>query len=299
MPGMAVVVPSPQPSHWPALPAGLLRLARATERERPPLLVDRTVPPCLRRGLPFQETALPRFTPPLPREYISICDDCPDRASGRCPGWAGGARLRAGQARRLRALNAVPDFAPDHAEGIALRLGLRQAFRLVVPASHLPQAQATLRHSGHAVLASPRLVQDADGNLYPPRPGDAAGDHVILYVGAVRATLVAVAGAEARILARGRGAPDPADHWLLGRAFGYPECCIQAFVEDLLQRGREAQSQADHARLVERARARTVHPDPLLTRSGDRDAALISHVPCRFDCPASVELARRIAAARR
>ncbi len=82
---------------------------------------------------------------------------------------------------------------------------------------------------------------------------------------------------------------------VIGRCLGYPPCCVESFAERARVKVERSRFSTDwlavQAAWVRRPRARL---DTL--RFGER-LHLISFEPCRFDCPAALEVADAIAAA--
>ena len=115
-------------------------------------------------------------------------------------------------------------------------------------------------------------------------------------------------------------------HRRLGFAYGYPACCVDAFcdahVETVLRRhvwrsalghdtntavvsddGHEPEDPVDwgdNGLAIARAAARTDHFDPRLAAIpgalGASAASTLRHLPCRFDCTASRDLAEALLA---
>ncbi len=80
-------------------------------------------------------------------------------------------------------------------------------------------------------------------------------------------------------------AASPEDMRAAGRARGYPPCCVEAYVT----RARQAESDFQMLALAAVATEGPAHRD-LDPWSPWR---VIEHIPCRFDCPASIEHAER------
>jgi len=136
------------------------------------------------------------------------------------------------------------------------------------------------------------LIDRAGGRLVP----DATSTRRIVYAGRDRAQVEQLAALETRLLAG--DAPIDEVHARLGLAFGYPPCCVQAFVDD--NRAYEKRAGATWGTNpvhLDRIAARSAAADPLLNPflRAPRALRLIEHLPCRFDCPASHELARVVA----
>lgn len=79
------------------------------------------------------------------------------------------------------------------------------------------------------------------------------------------------------------------DHQRFGTLLGYPQCCVQFFIEHL-----EDAEKLHHDHTLISA-SRSVIFNPLLNISLQFfDWRIISHYPCHFNCPASVEQAERM-----
>jgi hypothetical protein len=167
--------------------------------------------------------------------------------------------------------------------------GARACGRIVVDPADAPRQVALLQGQGlqTAEVPIPAALRDRD-------PGAGAR-------GAALQNLFFSRGGQARdaadLVARyarsqdGDAPLDPADFSRsLGRLLGYPECCIQAFTSagpgattSSLLRDAHRRSGAFHWQL------NVLDPVSPFT--------LIPHLPCRFDCPASLDMASRLSVA--
>ncbi len=197
-------------------------------------------------------------------------------------------------------------FDPGAAEVRGLGLGLRAAWRLRLRAGELePFRQATRQH-GLALAQSHQPWTAQVGGQLAPRP-EASGQVAYL---AVVARDVATAQrcldweTELHQL-DGRGdfrsavARMVGVHRQIGAAYGYPSCCVEAFCDAFVEVVTTDRA-GDNPVAVARAAWRSLRFDPLLdtltVELGERNVTPLRHLPCRFDCPASLELAGRLLA---
>ncbi len=199
-----------------------------------------------------------------------------------------------------------PQPSIDAAEVRGLRLGLRRVGRLRIPLAWQPAWRSFAEREGLALRISEADVSDGEGGV---------GLHVAPRAG-LRLALVALAGlqGEAAIAAalalelddlrpRRVDSLDAAAldgiaerHRQLGALYGYPACCVEAFIDA----HREtltfvAPRVGDNYVAIARAAARSLRFDARLdTLDGSAlqaQASPLRHLPCRFDCAASLELA--------
>lgn len=267
------------------------------------LLVDHRLPLCLREHLPIE--ALDLGSPVRVTEPPDFCHRCPRYGSARCPGLGPGWRAEAEDAPRLLALARLPAFrTTGDAEALALQLGLRDAYRLMLPERHAPIAKLWLERAGVFVCSSGAVEVDEDENVFEGGALPSAGQMArggrarrwrALYMGREQADAERARDLDGAIASATRLGDALPLHRELGQLLGYPSCCVEAFIEDLQSRRTDQQSPFDQARLAARALEATEAPDPLLNHFlRERDQALLSHAPCRYDCPASRERATRL-----
>jgi hypothetical protein len=177
-------------------------------------------------------------------------------------------------------------------EWIALELGLRRVIREIEdPARPRP------RH-GFPWAAVPHPVSDHSGGRLSTSEG---ANRRIVYVGPDLALNQHLANLEGQTLEGKSRSTEP--HAELGAAFGYPPCCVRAFIEDISAywdcdlsdealRGRPSAFGFNpwHFRAIN---ARTEGPAHFLLNPLMRDPWLrpVAHFPCRFNCPDSLALA--------
>ena len=198
-----------------------------------------------------------------------------------------------------------PQPSTDAAEVRGLRLGLRRVSRLRLPLAWLPAWRTFAASEALALRTSEADVSDGEGGVGlhgNPRAG-------------LRLALIALAGREgeaamevALALELADLTPRPVDsldaaalegiaarHRRLGALYGYPACCVEAFIDA----HREtltfvAPRVGDNFVAIARAAARSARFDARLdTLDGaalQAQPSPLRHLPCRFDCAASLAL---------
>ena len=208
------------------------------------------------------------------------------------------------------------------AEVLGLYAGLRRAWRLRLPERELDTWRiATQRRGWSFAVAEYAVATAPGGHGMREQPGatrTSASTTRLVIVGRDLEDVDRALALETEALARPStataegGHPDarllPQElrrtverHRELGALYGYPDCCVQAFsdahLEVLL---RLAPRVGDNLVAIVRAAERSVAFEPLLdTLDGGAFASQRSplrHLPCRFDCPASVALANQLLA---
>jgi hypothetical protein len=188
---------------------------------------------------------------------------------------------------------------PHCAELRGLALGLRQAWRLTLPPADVPALSQLLSAQGLTLAVGPALALGPAGAM---RLGDSG--EWLLVVAASSELATACLQAELDNIARPlpaseddkveRIAQTMAVHRQLGAAYGYPDCCIEAFCDahsEVLHTARTG----DNPIAILRAHLRSRQHLPLLDTLGDGvQRSPLRHLPCRFDCPASLALAERL-----
>ena len=194
------------------------------------------------------------------------------------------ATLPASLLAALRAAAAAPRVdLPMPIEWLAVRTGVKPAAR------HVP-AGATV--GDDLVAAAERqglyaIAVEAPDYLADFATGGGADCRTIVYVGTTPAAArTAVDAEQAMISACGRGEPvTPALNAALGRALGYPECCIAVFAPSC---------DVPNAALRFAALRRTGAVAYALLNDLDPRRALVSHFVCRYDCAASLRYASAV-----
>jgi hypothetical protein len=258
------------------------------------LALSSDLPRCL--AAPF---GLPGHEARRPGSPVHRASRGPTLACGACPaggrtceglpaGVVGAYASRDDLRRDLAALLRTP--APDAQDGAWLQhdLGLRSAVRTLDDGSGSAAAPP-----GLATCAVDVPLSDGAGGWLEPTTDS---PRRIVYAGRDAAEIAALAELEGRLLA-GR-APLDETHETLGRAFGYPPCCVEAFVADnrvyeAAGRPRWGVNPVHVDRICERSRSADALLNPFLR--GTRALRLIEHLPCRFDCEPSRTLARSVA----
>jgi len=174
-------------------------------------------------------------------------------------------------------------------EWVAFTAGLKPAIRRTVEPARADETEARLRASGAAVLRARETAVFG------------AREEVVLYVAATEAAAVALRDAEAPVLPGRVTATDlPGAHRAVGRALGFPLCCVDAFcgriargVDRLVAGGPGGFAEDYVAARAAWVRRPDPRVNPLLMRMG---AQLVSFYPCRFDCAAAVAQAEALRA---
>lgn len=253
------------------------------------------------------------------------CDGCPSR--GPCPGFAAelwrtlqregghwaGLQQRAAQPS-LQAVQAAGHvgFSVDAVELRGLRMGLRQAWRLSLPPQSIAAWQEALDGLGLQLVASAEPVHFGAGGRMTAGKG---AEHLVVVsanpelakqclaheLEALALVLPVQRNAQIEALAQQHLKRMLDIHRFVGSAYGYPACCIEAFCDAFLEVVRVARS-GDNALALLRAAWRTKvfwpELDVLSVRPGAAGRSPLRHLPCRFDCPASLGLAQRLLADR-
>ncbi len=165
---------------------------------------------------------------------------------------------------------------------LAVRAGVKPAARSVLRGAGMEDLIASAERQGlHAIPV------DAAVYLTDFATGGAAGCDTILYVGATPAAAGAAVDAERAMMAAvARGAPVSATlNAALGRALGYPQCCIDFFAP---------RCDLPNARLRFEALRRTGGSALALLNDLDPVRSLVSHFVCRYDCETSRRYARTV-----
>ncbi|MEY3012237.1 MAG: hypothetical protein RIT45_972 [Pseudomonadota bacterium] len=199
----------------------------------------------------------------------------------------------------------VSGVALGAAEAIGLQAGLRDAFRLRLPASELPRWRRAVARRGWACAEVEDAVAATAGGHWVR--SEEAGVHV--FVVARDAAVAAAVVALERDAIAAAGLRDAADlraliaaHHALGRHYGYPSCCVAAFVDAHLEvvaglAPRVGDNLVAIARAVGRSRLFDARLDVLESDWLAPQRSPLRPLPCRFDCAASIALADRLIAA--
>ncbi|MBI5608417.1 MAG: hypothetical protein HY902_06010, partial [Deltaproteobacteria bacterium] len=274
-------------------------------------------PACLQGPADELEPASPRQLAADAARPVAACQLCPLLASA-CGGMP--AALHSGLAGNWPGLRARHDDRPsqeragrpgsvqffsDCAEVRGLRQGLRQAWRLRLPRRDAEQFRRDAQADGWAVALSREPVAISVGghaDLRSAAADDAGAEHLAM-VGGDPALLQSLLADEHALLDP-PALVEPADlaalldrHRRLGRAYGFPPCCIEAFCDAYVETLADP-SVGDNAWLLLRAARRSRQFAPQLgvlnALLGEACASPLRHLPCRFDCPASLALAQEL-----
>ena len=213
-----------------------------------------------------------------------------------------------------------PNRAPS-AEVLGLVAGLRRVWRLRLPVRDLPTWRASAARRGWAFAVADAAVDTSPGGhgLRDVAAGDGPGQK-----GKTRLVLIGVAEADVGLAlaleTEALAVPSTPDgdrkdhdgrlsahalgrtverHLALGQLYGYPSCCVHAFLDAHLEvLLRTAPRIGDNLAAIVRAAGRSERFDPRLdTLDGGAFASQRSplrHLPCRFDCSSSIALATRL-----
>lgn len=172
---------------------------------------------------------------------------------------------------------------PMPIEWLAVRAGVKPAARQVPDGAAVGDdlVAAARRHGLDAIAV------EAPNYLADFATGGADGCQTIVYVGtSPEAARAALDAERAMIGAVGRGEPvTPELNVALGRALGYPECCIASF---------SPRCDLPNATLRFAALRRTGAVAFALLNDLDPRRSLVSHFVCRYDCAASLRYARAV-----
>ncbi|MBP47226.1 MAG: hypothetical protein CMH53_04750 [Myxococcales bacterium] len=202
------------------------------------------------------------------------------------------------QSSGMRAPN--PDRSCVEARGLAL--GLRRAWRLRLPRSALRLWHQTMTTLGLHLAASKTTFALLEGGQMV-----AANDGVHLVVIGQDAEIArACLGVELANV--GKSASETWQqltstlraHHFLGQAYGYPKCCVDAFCDAHVDAVLSGDQCGDNGLAIARAAARTGTYHRWLAALpgafGVATKSTLRHLPCSFDCDASIELAGKLLA---
>jgi len=282
----------------------VLRLGRSKHR----LLRSLAWPACaMPRGLEVDHAHDPQS---VARGFAPGCDGCVMRApAGICQGliasqlaaledeigcFEGPRSLDPG---RLPGRSAGPAIDPIEVGLRALALGLRRVARFddlddeqaeaLMAQVEAGRNEGTGRFAGHGLYA------------LATRSMDLATDGTLLRSGAQRGgrrVRLVLASRDPEALGRVRDIEEmgdwPTDDYSreLGQHYGYPACCVEAFLEDArLWRRAPIAGVSENAWVQLRAARRGSRVDPRLDLiSGTQAATFTRHFPCRLDCAATL-----------
>ncbi len=311
-----IALPWLDPTEAPALDAVIAAWPTAL-RTDVRLMRSGLWPSCL-AGMDVEPTTRHERTQAAAR-HVAACDRCPlrlgpenpngcsgvpaallDRPGGPGPDWHAWLRLPSRQHPR-----AAAHVDLDCVEGRGLALGLRRAWRLFLPLSEMSEFRRAFAARGWHVVAAATVDAGTGGVIRAAEDGDR-----VLTVVAVTAEDAATCLLEEstnlqrpqpHVLEdqRSRWQDIAESHRKLGALYGYPSCCVEAFVDAHAEIVEHARG-ADNAIAILRAALRTQYFDARLTSVpgllGEEAQTPLRHVPCRFDCPQSTALVETLLA---
>lgn len=193
-----------------------------------------------------------------------------------------------------------------------LRMGLRDAWRLrVAPAEREAFVQQARQDGWHVAWSPQTYLAHAGGRLQPQKAGDLAaasseGAHLLVVARSQELAAACVADELALLAIEDPAAEQDAisavaamaeAHRRLGRAYGFPPCCVEAFC-DAFAEVVYTRRVGDNAVAVLRAAQRSQRFDrrcfTLIAGLGQANHQPLRHLPCRFDCAASIDLAGQL-----
>ena len=193
-----------------------------------------------------------------------------------------------------------------------LRMGLRDAWRLrVAPAEREAFVQEARGDGWFAAWSPHTYLAHAGGRLRPQAEAESAaasseGAHLLVVARSAELAAACVADELALLAIEDPAAEQDAisavaamaqAHRRLGRAYGFPPCCVEAFC-DAFAEVVYTRRVGDNAVAVLRAAQRSQRFDrrcfTLIAGLGQANHQPLRHLPCRFDCTASIELASRL-----
>lgn len=194
---------------------------------------------------------------------------------------------------------------------LALGAGLRTVWRAEVEPADVPAFLArVLQPQGHPALGPPAMgglpslfaAVDAAAN-HDAGAVWAGGDRApgttrqLVLVARTQAAAAAALAIEQALHTTAGAAAEPL-HRQLGAMYGYPPCCVEAFLAVTRELAGAPPGLADFAVSLARAGNRSQRWDSRLNAATSRTyARLIPHLPCRFDCEPSLHLHAQLAAA--
>ncbi len=174
---------------------------------------------------------------------------------------------------------------PDRGEWADLEMGRKPMVRLVLdePTWHAMGPGCSAR--GYATAALPYPV--AESSLGPMTTTPGMHPRIVVFVGRDPGQVAEAAELDAELLAHA----GDAETWRglgrrLGSLLGYPDCCVDHFV------GLDPWS--DNRDVVRTVAQNTKRFDPLLNNLSLSLYHTVSWYPCRYDCEASLRIAREV-----
>jgi hypothetical protein len=181
-----------------------------------------------------------------------------------------------------------PGFLSGKAHVLGVLAGTRACGRMVVGRGEAARQIALLRRVG---LKTATVEPDAaPADLDPGATTAPAGSVHVFFSTDDSASRAADLEREFTAAEAGKGMGADVFAREIGWRLGYPDCCVDAFVA--------AGKDATTADLLAASHRRSTRFEARLNVLDPRSPfALVPHVPCRFDCPASLAMADRVLAA--
>ena len=191
-----------------------------------------------------------------------------------------------------------PDRTCVEARGLAR--GLRRAWRLRLPRQALRTWHRAMSSMKLHLAASKQTFALVEGGFMVP---DRAGVHLVVISPDVELARQCLAVELSNV---GRAASETWEqlnatirvHRMLGQAYGYPSCCVEAFCDAHVDAVLLGDAGGDNGLAIARAVARSEHFHPWLAALpgafGVATKSTLRHLPCRFDCRASVAIAEAL-----
>lgn len=316
-----VIQPALNPAQAPNLQSVLQNWPKQMPAT-PELLVLRSTlwPVCVAKLLPQRDTPPRGQIDAAKLTYVAGCDGCPHRAQRQCEGVptalfdAQTPDEKAEFGWRLKEqTHAAPTTAPpllrwdeNCVELRGIVLGLRRAWRLSVPAQDVPLLRERLQALGLQVAISTDNLALSIGGHAAMASAEQSG--TALFVVAKDADLAKQCLA-AELSNIGRKAPQTRQehrdytrqtlevHRFLGAAYGYPRCCVESFCDahaEIVHLPRQGDNAIALLRSWYRSQSFDSRLDTLTAGLGDLTWSPLRHLPCRFDCKPSIELAEKL-----
>ena len=249
-------------------------------------------------GAPVGERVRPAWSTlvDVPRRgrHTAACEPCPFRnvCAGPPVPRPGVESVDPRGAQVPTAVHGLGDF-----EHLAVRFGLKPAYRRTVPAGEVAAVLARAEREGLHAAEEERGVQDARGYCWRDDEADAAQRMVLCAKAAETLSALrklpqwefgeASTGAEPAARAETSA---PALTRRLGGLLGYPRCCTDWFTEHV----EETRAEVLTAIAARSSRPGAAAPSWAANVLGLSRAMLLSHFPCAYGCAASVSYAGRL-----
>lgn len=295
--------------HWPSQMPAQLMVLRST-----------LWPVCIAKLLPQRDTPPQGQIAAANLSYVAGCEGCPHRAQGQCQGvpravfvaQTDAAQAQFGWRAKEQAPLAPTSPAPllrwdeNCVELRGLALGLRRAWRLSVPLVDVPLLQQRVEALGFQVAISTDNLALAIGGHATMATPDEAGTALLVVA---KNAEIAKQCLAAELTNIGREPPTTRQehrdytrqtlevHRFLGAAYGYPACCVESFCDahaEIVHLARRGDNAIALLRSWYRSQSFDARLDTLTGGLGDVTWSPLRHLPCRFDCRPSIDLAEKL-----